>query len=348
MQPDTRPLAGTRVIDLGWITAGAGTSSILADLGADVVKVEGPGSPDPFRLWEGAVPGTDWWNRCPYFGFTNRDKRSVCLDLRSERGQAVMHRLLEGADVLVENFRRGVMGSFGMSPAILRERHPRLVVASISSQGEDGPDRDMVSYGSTLEATGGLAALTGVDDAPVITGRDMNYPDQVVCLFASGAVVAALHERRLTGQGAHLDLSQRELTTFLLGEEMMAAAQGIAPVRRGNHDEMRPDEHLVETPEGWIVQGECGHVPVRDAAALVASREFREGTAILYAPDGRPAKGIPFRFSHRPLALREGCRDLGADNADVLMEAGFSLEDVASLLEAGIVATEPRKLDVLR
>ena len=93
-------------------------------------------------------------------------------------------RLLESADVLVENFRRGVMTSLGLAPATLRQRFPRLVIASISSQGETGPDRDMVSYGSTLEATAGLAALTGAGDAPVVTGRAVNYPDQVVCLFA--------------------------------------------------------------------------------------------------------------------------------------------------------------------
>lgn len=343
MQPDQRPLAGTRVIDLGWITAGAGTSTLLADLGADVVKVEGPGSPDPFRLWEGAVPGTDWWNHCPFFAFTNRDKRSLCLDLKSESGRAALFRLLETADVLVENYRRGVMASFGMDAATLRARFPRLVVASISSQGEDGPDRDMVSYGSTLEATGGLAALTGVGDAPVITGRDVNYPDQVVCLFASGAIVAALLERQRTGQGAHLDLSQRELTSFLLGEEVIAAAQGAPSARLGNADPMQPEVRLAQGPAGWSVEGSGAPVPVRDAAAVVAAPEFAAGTAVAWAPDGRPAKGIPFRLAHHPLAVTDSCHDLGADNASVLAEAGFTGAEIDALTEAGVLATAPRK-----
>lgn len=343
MQPDQRPLAGTRVIDLGWITAGAGTSTLLADLGADVVKVEGPGSPDPFRIWEGAMPGTDWWNHCPFFAFTNRDKRSVCLDLKSSPGRDALFRLLGTADVLVENFRRGVMASFGMDSLTLRTRFPRLVVAAVSSQGEDGPDRDMVSYGSTLEATGGLAALTGVGDAPVITGRDVNYPDQVVCLFASGAIVAALLERQRTGQGAHLDLSQRELTSFLLGEEVIAAMQGVPSVRRGNNDPMQPDVGLVREATGWAVTGAGGTVPVRDAAALVASPEFAAGTGMASTPDGWPAKGIPFRFANRPLAIRDGCHDLGADNAAVLAEAGFTPGEVAALVEAEVLATAPRR-----
>lgn len=158
-------------------------------MGADVVKVEGPGAPDPFRNWDGAEPGTDWWNRSPFFNFTNRGKRALCIDLKDPRGREAVLRLLDGADVLVENFRRGVMASFGLAPTMLRERFPRLVIGSISSQGETGPeDRDMVSFGSTLEATAGLAALTGAGEAPVITGRDVNYPDQVVCL--QGYIIA--------------------------------------------------------------------------------------------------------------------------------------------------------------
>lgn len=157
-------------------------------MGADVVKVEGPGAPDHFRNWDGAEPGTDWWNRSPFFNFTNRGKRALCIDLKDPRGREAVLRLLDGADVLVENCRRGVMASFGLAPTMLRERFPRLVIGSISSQGETGPDRDMVSFGSTLEATAGLAALTGAGEAPVITGRDVNYPDQVVCL--QGYIIA--------------------------------------------------------------------------------------------------------------------------------------------------------------
>ena len=343
MQPDDRPLAGIRVVDLGWITAGAGTSALLADLGALVVKVEGPGAPDPFRQWDGAPADADWWNQAPFFAFTNRGKESLCLDLKSEAGHAALLRLLAGADVLVENFRRGVMASFGLDPAMLRHAFPRLVIASISSQGETGPDRDMVSYGSTLEATSGLAALTGVAEAPVMTGRDMNYPDQVVCLFASGAIVAALLARQRTGQGAHLDLAQRELTSFLLGEEIIAAGHGVPSVRHGNADPMLPGEHLVQDAVGWRVTGGAVDSPVRDAAAVVAAAEFGGGTAVLRSPNGAPAKGIPFRFARRPLGVGDNCHALGADNAAVLARAGCSPGQIADLAAAGVIATAPRR-----
>ncbi|WP_158816894.1 CaiB/BaiF CoA-transferase family protein [Methylocapsa sp. S129] len=343
MPPDARPLSGVRVIDLGWITAGAGTSTMLADLGAEVIKIEGPGAPDPFREWESAANDADWWNRSPFFASTNHDKRSLCLDLKADPGRAVLFRLLEGADVLVENFRRGVLASFGLDPATLRERFPRLVVAAISSQGETGPDRDMVSYGSTLEATAGLAALTGAGDKPVITGRDVNYPDQVVCLFAPGAIIAALLERERTGRGAHLDLSQRELTTFLIGEEVLAAAAGAPTVRRGNHDPLHPQEKIVRDGADWLVVNGATRTPVRDAAALIEAPEFKNGTAIGVTLDGRPAKGIPFRFGKRRLAVRQGCRPLGADNAAVLAEIGYSERDIADLQASGVIATAPRR-----
>lgn len=340
--PGDLPLAGVRVVDLGWITAGAASSTLLLDMGADVVKVEGPGAPDPFRNWDGAEPGTDWWNRSPFFNFTNRGKRALCIDLKDPRGREAVLRLLDGADVLVENFRRGVMASFGLAPAMLRERFPRLVIASISSQGETGPDRDMVSFGSTLEATAGLAALTGAGEAPVITGRDVNYPDQVVCLFAAGAIIAALLERDRTGQGAHLDLSQRELTSFLLGEEIIAAAAGAPSPRRGNRDPAEPGEQLERNGEAWRVTFPGGSAPVRDGTALAAAADFLRGTAVLRSPDGTPAKGIPFRFTHRALSVTDVCHPLGADNRAVMAEAGYTEQEIAALEAAGVLATVPR------
>lgn len=343
-----RPLTGLRVVDLGWITAGAATSTLLLDLGADVVKVEGPGAPDPFRNWDGAEPGTDWWNHCPFFNFTNRGKRSLCLDLKDPRGREVLLHLLEEADVLVENFRRGVMASLGLDAAMLRQRFPRLIIASISSQGETGPDRAMVSYGSTLEASSGLAALTGAGDAPVITGRDVNYPDQVVCLFAAGAVVAALHERERSGAGAHLDLSQRELTAFLLGEELLAAAAGSPSPRRGNHDPAEPEERLEPDGQGgwnvvWPQGGSIHRWRVRDGADLAASADFARGTAVLRCPDGSPAKGIPFRFARNALAVEGGCYPLGADNRAVLLGIGLTEAEIAALEREAVLDIRPRR-----
>jgi crotonobetainyl-CoA:carnitine CoA-transferase CaiB-like acyl-CoA transferase len=344
MPRETLPLAGLRVVDLGWLTAGAASSTLLLDLGAEVIKVEGPGALDPFRDWSGAEAGSDWWNHSPFYNFTNRGKRSVCLDLKDPRGIAVLLRLLEGADVLVENWRRGVLEQLGIAPAMLRERFPRLIIASISSQGETGPERDMVSFGSTLEATGGLAALTGLAEGePVLTGRHINYPDQVVCLFAAGAIVAAVMQRDAIGQGTHIDFSQRELTSFLLGEELIAAAAGAPSPRRGNADIVEPGEEVVPDAAGFRAVWQGGSAPVRDGAALAAAPDFRAGTAILNDPEGRPAKGTPFRFASNPPALERGCAPLGADNRAVLGAAGLSEEEIAALERDGVLAEAPRR-----
>lgn len=340
MSAETLPLAGVIVVDLGWLTAGAATSTLLLDMGAEVIKVEGPGAIDPFRDWSGATPDTDWWNHSPFYNFTNRGKRSLCLDLKDPRGSAALLRLLAKADVLVENYRRGVLAGFGLDPAMLREKFPRLVIASISSQGETGPERDMVSFGSTLEATGGLAALTGpAEGPPVISGRNINYPDQVVCLFAAGAVVAALAARDASGQGAHLDLSQRELTSFLLGEELIAAAAGAASPRPGNASA----EDASQAVHGDQAVWSGGTAPVRDGPALVEAAEFNAGTSILRDPDGVPAKGVPFRFASAPPELTSGCPPMGADNATVLASAGLTEAEIAALAEAGVIATRPRR-----
>ena len=335
------PLSGIRVVDLGWLTAGAATGTLLCDLGANVIKVEGPSALDPFRRWEGADLSTDWWNQSLFYNFTNRGKCSLCLDLKDPRGREILLRVLENSDILIENFRRGVMASFGLDPPMLRAKFARLIIASISSQGETGPDRNMVSYGSTLEATGGLAALTGTGRDPVVSGRDINYPDQVVCLFAANTILAALVERDRTGHGAYLDLSQRELTSFLLGEELIAAAAGSPSPRRGNHDPDVPTERVECVDGEWRVAGPDGTVPVRHIADVIAAPEFSRSTALLCGVDGKPTKGFPFRLGGCAMSVRDTSHGLGADNRAVLLEAGYKTAEIADFEAAGIIATAP-------
>jgi crotonobetainyl-CoA:carnitine CoA-transferase CaiB-like acyl-CoA transferase len=230
------------VVDFGQLTAGANTSAMLADLGAEVIKVESAGFMDLFRsMGSNRKTIPEWWNRSSQFRFTNRNKRGVALDAKNPEGRRVVQDLVATADVVVENFRRGVLERLGLDYASMAIRNPRIVFASISSQGETGPYRLHTSFGSTLEAMGGIAALTGYDgDKPVVSGPHVNYPDQVASLFATGMIMAALREVRRTGKGALLDISQRELTSFMIGEEILAAsvdAERADLPRRGNADE---------------------------------------------------------------------------------------------------------------
>ena len=161
---------------------------------------------------------------------TNRGKRNLGLDLKTKAGREVFLRLVRSSDVVVENFRRGVLDKLGLGYEVLKAANPNIILASISSQGEDGPDSAYVSFGSTLEAMSGLAATTGYEDGPpVVTGKEMNYPDQVVAIFAAGMIETARLARSRGGGGVHLDLSQRELTSFLCGDAFVSGGG-----RRGN------------------------------------------------------------------------------------------------------------------
>lgn len=265
-----RPLAGVRVIDLGILTAGASTSAILADLGADVIKVESPTYLDPFRGTPGTSRAEGWWNNSDMFKSTNRNKRGICLDLKSPRGRDLFLKLVERSDVVIENFRRGVMRRLGIGYDTLRAANGGIILASVSSQGEDGPDADNISFGSTLEATSGLAAVTAYEDGiPLVTGMDLNYPDQIGSVFAAAAIMAALRQTAQSGQGAHLDISQREVATFLLGEEIVARSDGTGRERFGNAS---PDYLLQDTfataDGSWLA------LSVRNCAELMTVMEL--------------------------------------------------------------------------
>ncbi|MET0445311.1 MAG: CoA transferase, partial [Pseudorhodoplanes sp.] len=253
------------------LTAGASTSAILADLGADVIKVESPTYLDPFRGTPGTSRTEGWWNNSDAFKSTNRNKRGICLDLKSERGREIFLELVSQSDVVIENFRRGVMQRLGLGYEDLRAANGGIILASISSQGEEGPDAGNISFGSTLEATSGLAALTAYEDGvPLVTGMDLNYPDQVGSVFAAATIVAALHAATRGDKGGHLDISQRELTTYLLGEAILARGSGYAE-RLGNASPEYLLQDVFAAQDGWVAvsikdERELAHALTLDAS----------------------------------------------------------------------------------
>ena len=240
-----------RVLDLGIITAGAATSALLADLGAEVIKIESPTYRDPFRLWNTTPLPGEQSDLPPFFRMTNRSKLSASIDLKQPAGREAFLRLVAKSDIVVENFRRGVMERLGLGFGALRAANPDIILASISSQGEDGPDAGYASFGSTLEAMAGMAWLTGYRGGPpVVSGIEINYPDQVVAIFAASMIVTAWLARQNGAGGTHLDLSQRELTSFLCGEAFIA--QGTGP-RLGNSMPGIPVQDCFHAKDGvWI------------------------------------------------------------------------------------------------
>jgi crotonobetainyl-CoA:carnitine CoA-transferase CaiB-like acyl-CoA transferase len=343
----SRPLAGCRVLDLGIITAGASTSALLADLGADVIKIEAPGYIDPFRAWDRGLGAPDWWNRSRFFSFTNRNKHGLALDLKQAEGRRLFLDLVEKSDVVVENFRRGVLQRLGLGWEVLSARNPRLVMCSITSQGEVGPDADAATYGSSLEASSGLADLTrDARGAPLISGILVNYPDQIVSIYAAGVVALAIMQQRRSGSGAHLDISQRELASFLIGEHIAAAsmkddgATGTAPTHATT------GASIIPAGNGrWAVRYADGSTaPVRDAADLLSATRAGEVTcAYAGAPDGTRVKGMPFTLDGAPLAIARPAPDLGQHNAEVLREVlGLDAAEIARLSATGVIGTVPK------
>ena len=243
-------LEGLRILDLTQVAAGPYATLLLGCMGAEIIKVEscsrldisrGPARPGPgsARVYPGGVPGERPWNRAGHYVHRNVNKRSVTLDLVTERGKALFLRLVGVCDALFENYRASVMDRLSLGYTTLAQVNPRLVYVKISSQGATGPEKDYGSLGSTLEQTAGLASITGYEDGnPLMTNE--TYPDPVVGILAVGACMAALRRRRHTGTGTFVDLSQREVTASMLGEYVVDYARsGRVPSPMGNRHPLR-------------------------------------------------------------------------------------------------------------
>ncbi|MBI0299475.1 CoA transferase [Streptomyces sp. PRKS01-29] len=216
-------LHGVRVLDLTWVLAGPYCTKVLADHGADVIKVESLGRPDPTRfapfMHLSRGPHTDP-NTNGYFNEVNRNKRSLALDTRTEDGVAVLRDLIASCDVLVENFSATVMTKLGLGYDTLREINPRLVYVSMSGMGHTGPRSGWVSYADTVSAASGLTGLTGWGPNDVV-GVIYGHGDIVAGLQAALATVAALEHREETGRGQHIDLSQLEAIAAHMGTSLL-------------------------------------------------------------------------------------------------------------------------------
>ncbi len=196
------PLSGYRVLDLSRILAGPYCTMILGDQGAEILKVERPGAGDDTRTWGPPFAGGE----SAYYLCCNRNKRSIALDLKKPEGIALILELVEASDVLVHNFTPGLMERFGLGYETLHELNPKLVYASISAYGQDGPYRDRPGYDMVLSAVGGLMYITGEQDGPPCK-VGVAITDVLTGVYASGAITSALLWRERSGQGQHLDIS---------------------------------------------------------------------------------------------------------------------------------------------
>ena len=251
--PSNRPaLGGLRILDLSQVAAGPYATMFLGFMGAEVIKIESLSrmdinrgkarpSPDDLRVYPDGDPGEHPWNTTAHHVHRNINKRSLTLDLGAKRGKELFLELAKVCDVLVENYRGSVMDRLGLGYDVVSRLNPGLIYMKISSQGANGPEANYGSLGSTLEQTAGLASITGYDDdLPLMT--NLVYPDPVVGILSFGALMTALRRRLKTGSGCLVDLSQREVTTMLLGEAILdfSVTGRIAGTMGNRHRDMAP------------------------------------------------------------------------------------------------------------
>jgi crotonobetainyl-CoA:carnitine CoA-transferase CaiB-like acyl-CoA transferase len=218
------PLAGLRVIAFEQAVAAPLCSRHLADLGADVVKVERRGEGDFARAYDSVIHGTSTW-----FTWLNRGKRSLTLDMKHPQGIEVAQRLVAGADVVMQNFAPGAFDRLGLGIDQLHERYPRLVVASITGYGEDGPYRDRKAYDLLLQAETGVVSVTGTPEEPSKAG--VSVVDLSAGVYAFGSIMTALYRRERTGEGAAIRVSLFDSIMEWMSPLSLMAAHGPHPQR---------------------------------------------------------------------------------------------------------------------
>jgi len=248
-----RPLEGIKVLDLSRVLAGPWAGQMLADYGADVLKVERPGAGDDTRTW-----GPPWWGEdtdkvAAYFMCANRGKRSLAIDLATPEGAAQVRELAAQADVLLENYKVGQLAKYGLDAASLRALNPGLIYCSITGYGQTGPLSHKAGYDFAIQAEGGLMSITGEPDGePQKVG--VAVVDLMTGVYATTAILAALHERGRTGVGRHIDASLFDVQVAMLANQASNQLIGHkTPKRMGNaHPNIVPYQ-VFPTADGHMV-----------------------------------------------------------------------------------------------
>ncbi len=250
----TRPLEGIRVLDMGRIIAGPYCAALLGDLGAEVIKVESIDGEDSRQF----LPMKEGVSL--YFAAHNRGKKSVTLNMRKDAAKEIFRKLTENSDVVVENFKPGVMAAMGFDYPKLAAINPRIILTSVSGFGQTGPYAERVAMDSVIQAMSGWWASTGYPEQPMRVGG--NPGDYISGLFGAYAPLAALNQRHITGRGQHVDYAMFDgMVTFLCMPVMEQLACGTCPPRVGNASPLVAPSNLYKAKDGFILilAGVDGH-----------------------------------------------------------------------------------------
>ncbi|MDF1791143.1 MAG: CaiB/BaiF CoA-transferase family protein [Thalassobaculaceae bacterium] len=275
MAPTPMALDGIRVIDASRVLAAPIAAQTLGDLGADVIKIERPGAGDDIRRWGPPFlkdsDGNDTTESAYYLG-TNRNKRSVTLDFTQPEGRAILLKLLENADVFIENYKVGDLARHGLAYDQIRERFPRLVYASVTGFGQTGPYAPRPGYDLLAQAMGGIMSVTG-DPAGQPTKVGVAIADMMPGMYPTPAILAALRHRDATGRGQQIDAALLDTqVAWLMNQAMNYLVGGVVPGRLGNaHPNVAPYE-VFASSDGYVIVG-CGSDRQFRTFLQVAGRE---------------------------------------------------------------------------
>ena len=250
------PLDGIRVFDLARILAGPTCTQLLGDLGADVIKIERPGAGDDTRKWGPPYvkdkAGKDT-GESAYYLSSNRNKRSLAIDLAKSAGQALAKRLIAKCDIMVENFKVGDMARYGLSYADLKEANPRLIYCSITGFGQTGPYAPRAGYDMLAQGLGGIMSVTGEPDRPPMK-VGVGIADIMCGMYAASAILAALHHRDRTGEGQYIDLSLLDTqVAWLANVGLNYLTSGEVPQRLGNEHPNIVPYNVMAAADGHVI-----------------------------------------------------------------------------------------------
>ena len=331
MKDGAPPLSGVRVLDFGHVLAAPFCTRLLADLGADVVRVESSRHPD--FPWPSSYRHPD--GRHASYLNTNRNKRSVAIDLKHPAGRDVARRLAAAADVVVENFSAGVMSRLGLGYETLRESNPGLIFASMSGYGHSGPRRDWTSMNMNLQGYAGLMQVTGAEGDPP-TAISNSWNDYIGGLHTGYAVIGALTERESTGEGIHLDMGQFECSVSMIAPLLLfsAVTQGN-PARTGNRSERFAPQGVYRCAgeDEWCA------VSVKEDAQWLALAEIVDGDA--------PASGLAADSRFADVAGRMRHHDEIDERIEEWTSRLPSKEVETRLAQAGVSAARMRRVQDL-
>lgn len=331
-----RPLEGVRVADLTMMWAGPYATKLMAEMGAEVIKIESPRAWDNIRTLVPQPGAPDPWNSAYYFNEYNRDKKSVILDLSDRRGRDAFLRLVRHCDVVIENYRADVLDKLWLGYDELRAVRPDVILVSMAAFGKTGPDRNLVGFGPVIEMMSGLVSLSGYEgeDEPFKTG--ISYGDPVGGLQAVAAVSMALLRRARTGRGTYIDLAQREGAAVLAGE---------AFVRASLHGEVQPP-HLGNRSARWAPQGayQCTGEDQWLVLTATTDLEWRALAAVVGRED---LAGLPLeerRRRHDEIDAVLTAWAVGQDPQDALETLQAAGVPAGRVLDTGQIHDDPQLL----